>query len=175
MVETSLEAVALCGASRLSDAFRASALTERAWLLELVSPSRTQRADFLHWAPQMTLRRPPFITRHAKSDGRMGYAHLDEEPAIVVRKLALPIVVIVCMVRSSESWEPQQRPHPWHRCAGGGAVHSINNGSEVARGHLNGAQRYHQNQCWMKSRISAIARSGASGITACPQLANRSN
>src|ERR1700722_3426924 len=34
--------------------FRASALTERAWLLELVSPSRTQRADFLHWAPQMT-------------------------------------------------------------------------------------------------------------------------
>src|SRR5580704_15043937 len=24
-----------------------------------------------------------------------------------------------------QSWEPQQRPHPWHRCAGGGAVHSI--------------------------------------------------
>src|SRR5258705_2723942 len=42
--------------------------------------------------------------------------------------MSKPIVVIVCMVRSSESWEPQQRPHPWHRCAGGGAVHSINNG-----------------------------------------------
>src|SRR6266403_1771390 len=39
--------------------------------------------------------------------------------------MSKPIVVIVCMVRSSESWEPQQRPHPWHRCAGGGAVHSI--------------------------------------------------
>ena len=25
-----------------------------------------------------------------------------------------PIVVIVCMDSSSESWEPQQRPHPWH-------------------------------------------------------------
>src|SRR6266403_2079463 len=43
--------------------------------------------------------------------------------------MSKPIVVIVCMVRSSESWEPQQRPHPWHRCAGGGAVHSINIGS----------------------------------------------
>jgi hypothetical protein len=31
--------------------------------------------------------------------------------------------------RSSESWEPQQRPHPGHRCAGGGAVHSIDFGS----------------------------------------------
>src|SRR5450631_2603786 len=39
--------------------------------------------------------------------------------------MSKPIVVIVCMARSSESWEPQQRPHPWHRCAGGGAVHSI--------------------------------------------------
>src|ERR1700692_4763492 len=36
--------------------------------------------------------------------------------------MSKPIVVIVCMARSSESWEPQQRPHPWHRCAGGGAV-----------------------------------------------------
>src|SRR6266576_2525147 len=43
--------------------------------------------------------------------------------------MSKPIVVIVCMVRSSESWEPQQRPHPWHRCAGGGAVHSIKSGS----------------------------------------------
>src|SRR5260370_33552372 len=42
--------------------------------------------------------------------------------------MSKPIVVIVCMVRSSESWEPQQRPHPWHRCAGGGAVHSIKPG-----------------------------------------------
>src|SRR5258706_16464446 len=46
--------------------------------------------------------------------------------------MSKPIVVIVCMVRSSESWEPQQRPHPWHRCAGGGAVHSINNGQPAA-------------------------------------------
>src|SRR6266851_5046112 len=37
-----------------------------------------------------------------------------------------PIVVTVCMDSSSESWEPQQRPHPWHSRAGGGAVHSIN-------------------------------------------------
>ena len=29
-----------------------------------------------------------------------------------------------------QSWEPQQRPHPWHRCAGGGAVHSIELGSQ---------------------------------------------
>src|ERR1700694_1471607 len=42
--------------------------------------------------------------------------------------MSKPIVVIVCMALSSESWEPQQRPHPWHRCAGGGAVHSINSG-----------------------------------------------
>src|ERR1700693_578398 len=42
--------------------------------------------------------------------------------------MSKPIVVIICMARSFESWEPQQRPHPWHRCAGGGAVHSINNG-----------------------------------------------
>src|SRR5258707_8987081 len=51
--------------------------------------------------------------------------------------MSKPIVVIVCMVRSSESWEPQQRPHPWHRCAGGGAVHSIKLGSpEVQPGGL---------------------------------------
>src|SRR5258708_12098937 len=42
--------------------------------------------------------------------------------------MSRPIVVIVCMVSSSESWEPQQRPHPWHSRAGGGAVHSIMNG-----------------------------------------------
>src|ERR1700682_4994624 len=42
--------------------------------------------------------------------------------------MSRPIVVIVCMGSSSESWEPYQRPHPWHSRAGGGAVHSINNG-----------------------------------------------
>src|SRR6267154_5449449 len=42
--------------------------------------------------------------------------------------MSKPTVVIVCMTRSSESWEPQQRPHPWHSRAGGGAVHSIMNG-----------------------------------------------
>src|SRR6266702_4895838 len=31
---------------------------------------------------------------------------------------------------SFEPWEPQQRPHPWHSRAGGGAVHSIKSGSE---------------------------------------------
>src|SRR6516162_6999591 len=29
------------------------------------------------------------------------------------------------MLGSSESWGPQQHPHPWHFRAGGGAVHSI--------------------------------------------------
>jgi hypothetical protein len=32
------------------------------------------------------------------------------------------------MLGSSESWEHQQHPHPWHSCAGGGAVHSIKSG-----------------------------------------------
>src|SRR6185437_348437 len=41
--------------------------------------------------------------------------------------MSRPIVVIVCMFGSSESWEPQQSPYPWHSRAGGGAVHSINN------------------------------------------------
>src|SRR4029077_5795503 len=53
--------------------------------------------------------------------------------------MSKPIVVIVCMARSSESREPQQRPHPWHRCAGGGAVHSINNGHSPLFDHLIGA------------------------------------
>src|SRR5258708_37661190 len=47
--------------------------------------------------------------------------------------MSKPIVVIVCMAGSSESWEPQQRPHPWHRCAGGGAVHSIKLGRSLRR------------------------------------------
>src|SRR5262245_35785818 len=42
--------------------------------------------------------------------------------------MSRPIVVIACMFGSSESWGPQQPPHPWHSCAGGGAVHSINCG-----------------------------------------------
>src|SRR5271169_1789190 len=42
--------------------------------------------------------------------------------------MSRPIVVIVCMTSSSESWEPQQRPHSWHSRAGGGAVHSIKSG-----------------------------------------------
>src|SRR5882757_9021549 len=50
--------------------------------------------------------------------------------------MSKPIVVIVCMARSSESWEPQQLPHPWHRCAGGGAVHSINFGHGLAQRKL---------------------------------------
>ena len=45
--------------------------------------------------------------------------------------MSKPIVVIVCMARSSEWWEPNSTPLPWHRCAGGGAVHSINNGSRT--------------------------------------------
>src|SRR6266511_452123 len=32
------------------------------------------------------------------------------------------------MFGSSESWGPQQHPHPWHFRAGGGAVHSIKSG-----------------------------------------------
>src|ERR1700682_1165479 len=43
--------------------------------------------------------------------------------------MSKPIVVIVCMARSSESWEPYQPPHSWHSRAGGGAFHSIMNGS----------------------------------------------
>src|SRR6266576_1394462 len=34
-------------------------------------------------------------------------------------------VETACMFGSSESWGPQQHPHPWHFRAGGGAVHSI--------------------------------------------------
>src|SRR6476660_6843630 len=39
--------------------------------------------------------------------------------------MSKPIVLIVCMDSSSESWEPQLFPQPWHSRAGGGAVHSI--------------------------------------------------
>jgi hypothetical protein len=46
--------------------------------------------------------------------------------------MSRPIVVIVCMGRSSESWEPYQRPHSWHSRAGGGAVHSIKSGNALS-------------------------------------------
>jgi hypothetical protein len=49
--------------------------------------------------------------------------------------MSRPIVVTACMSSSSESWEPLQRPHPWHSRAGGGAVHSIRNG-HLRRGHV---------------------------------------
>src|SRR5215472_5630276 len=42
--------------------------------------------------------------------------------------MSRPIVVIVCMFGSFESWEPQQAPHRCHSRAGGGAVHSIKSG-----------------------------------------------
>src|SRR6266540_6601797 len=37
------------------------------------------------------------------------------------------------MFGSSESWGPQQHPHPWHFRAGGGAVHSIKSGREQSQ------------------------------------------
>jgi hypothetical protein len=43
----------------------------------------------------------------------------------------LPFCAMCGRLRVGNSWEPQQRPHPWHRCAGGGAVHSINSGSHL--------------------------------------------
>jgi hypothetical protein len=46
--------------------------------------------------------------------------------------ISRPIVVITCIIASSESWGPYQRPHPWHSRAGGGAVHSINSGHSRA-------------------------------------------
>ena len=43
-------------------------------------------------------------------------------------RMSRPIVVTACMIGSSELWEHQQHPHPWHLRACGGAVHSINSG-----------------------------------------------
>ena len=43
--------------------------------------------------------------------------------------MSRPIVVTVCMDGSSESWEPQLLPQPWHSPADGGAVRSIKFGS----------------------------------------------
>src|SRR5215813_8717179 len=39
------------------------------------------------------------------------------------------------MFGSSESWGPQQHPHPWHFRAGGGAVHSIKSGHFALQHH----------------------------------------
>jgi len=44
--------------------------------------------------------------------------------------------VTACMFGSSESWGPQQHPHPWHFRAGGGAVHSIKSGHWPAASQL---------------------------------------
>ncbi len=42
------------------------------------------------------------------------------------QRVALNLLsMTVCMDSSSESWEPQQPPLPWHSRASGGAVHSI--------------------------------------------------
>jgi hypothetical protein len=62
MVETSLEAV-VCAEPHCCWRFRASALTESTWPLELVSPSRTRRADFPHRAPQMTFTKSSALDR----------------------------------------------------------------------------------------------------------------
>jgi hypothetical protein len=51
-VGTSLEAVASCGASLSSDSFEPVPSPSEAWLLVLVPPLRTHRADFPQWAPQ---------------------------------------------------------------------------------------------------------------------------
>src|SRR5208283_5454735 len=50
--------------------------------------------------------------------------------------MSRPTVVIACMASSSESWEPYRRPHLWHSRAGGGAVHSINNGLMHCKGKV---------------------------------------
>src|SRR5258705_11421273 len=59
--------------------------------------------------------KPPVGRKHLDHSGERGLAPSPE-----------PIVVITCIIASSESWGPYQRPHPWHSRAGGGAVHSIN-------------------------------------------------
>src|SRR6266404_9606901 len=74
--------------------------------------------------------------------------------------MSKPIVVIVCMARSSESWEPQQRPHPWHRCAGGGAVHSINNGHRKRKASQNNRKKYSFRQFRPESRTDTQSAFG---------------
>src|SRR5216683_6315028 len=68
--------------------------------------------------------------------------------------MSRPIVVIVCMGNSSESWEHYQRPHPWHSCAGGGAVHSINNG----------LMQRSKSSCYSITSSARASTCGASGI-----------
>src|SRR6266436_4097757 len=55
-----------------------------------------------------------------------GLRHQLRAPGETDLAISRPIVVITCIIASSESWGPYQRPHPWHSRAGGGAVHSIN-------------------------------------------------
>src|SRR5258705_7172676 len=64
--------------------------------------------------------KPPVGRKHLDHSGERGLAPSPE-----------PIVVITCIIASSESWGPYQRPHPWHSRAGGGAVHSINSGHRL--------------------------------------------
>ncbi len=45
--------------------------------------------------------------------------------------MSRPIVVIACMTWLLRIVGPQQHPHPWRSCAGGGAVHSINCGHQT--------------------------------------------
>jgi hypothetical protein len=59
-VETSLEAVAFAEPCRRRR-FRTVDLTEPAWLLGLVPPVRTRRADFPQRAPQSALARSGVI------------------------------------------------------------------------------------------------------------------
>jgi hypothetical protein len=64
--------------------------------------------------------------------------------------MSRPIVVIVCMGSSSESWEPYQRPHSWHSRAGGGAVHSI-------KSRLMHRSKQHLYSITSSARVSMVA------------------
>ena len=84
--------------------------------------------------------------------------------------ISRPTVVIVCMLGSSESWEPQQRPPPGCSSAGGGAVHNINsrrfycvaangrNGPEKVISHLPLNGRSDRWQTRGKSGASQVGR-----------------
>src|ERR1700733_13501037 len=72
--------------------------------------------------------RPPL---QLTTDDPLGRQRQRREPGKLILAMSRPIVVIVCMVSSSESWRPQQRPHQRHSRGGGGAVHSIITGSQL--------------------------------------------
>src|SRR5215470_12356968 len=42
--------------------------------------------------------------------------------------MSRPTVLTACIAWLLRIVGPQQHPHPWRSCAGGGAVHSINSG-----------------------------------------------